>query len=93
MKCLMKDNRIVAFDMAKGMAMFLVVWMHCLQYTYCETFDNALYSFVYSFHMPLFIIISGYLYSSRLGQNFKKNVSKQFIRLVVPNVAGGGYYF
>ena len=42
-----------------------MIWGHCIQH--CakgsfDFFDNAVYRFIYSFHMPLFMMISGYLF-------------------------------
>lgn len=81
--------RIVAFDYLKGVAIFLVVWCHCIQYIVGETFDNTFYSIVYSFHMPLFMIISGYLFSKKLGGNLGILIGKQFKRLIIPNMVWG----
>ena len=40
--------------------------------------------------MPLFIIISGYLYSNKLKKRtLKTNIIRQFKRLMVPNVLWG----
>lgn len=43
----------------KGLLIFLVVFGHLIE-VYKDTF-HYLYVFIYSFHMPLFILISGYL--------------------------------
>lgn len=52
-------------DLLKGIAVFLVLWGHCLQYMSLGSFDyyeNFMYRIIYSFHMPLFMAISGYLF-------------------------------
>lgn len=49
----MTSRRIVAYDMAKGIGIILVVIGHAL------TMGEYARAFVYSFHMPLFFIISG----------------------------------
>lgn len=63
------QNRNQALDIAKGMLIILVVWGHCLQYCFGpdyvdsgDFFDDWLFRAVYSFHMPLFMLISGYLF-------------------------------
>ncbi|UEG53297.1 acyltransferase family protein [Mucilaginibacter daejeonensis] len=58
----MRNNFI---DIIKGLAIYLVVWGHCLQF--CGTIDflsNPAFIFIYSFHMPLFMGTSGYLFYS-----------------------------
>lgn len=50
-------------DNLKGIAIFLVVWGHSLQYLNNGEFDffeNSLFQVIYSFHMPLFMVISGF---------------------------------
>lgn len=85
----MKTNRIIAFDYLKGAAIFLVVWCHCIQYITKVSFNNTFYSVVYSFHMPLFIIISGYLFSKKLNDPTAQIITRQFKRLIIPNIAWG----
>jgi fucose 4-O-acetylase-like acetyltransferase len=55
-------------DILKGFAIILVVFAHCIQEgsgtefsSNALYFSDKLYQFIYSFHMPLFMIISGYL--------------------------------
>jgi fucose 4-O-acetylase-like acetyltransferase len=58
-------KRNVLLDYFKGIAIFLVVWGHCLQYAANASYDffsNEVFIVIYSFHMPLFMFISGYLF-------------------------------
>ncbi|MDE7324647.1 MAG: acyltransferase [Lachnospiraceae bacterium] len=66
----MKKNseREVLPDILRGFAIILVVLGHCIQEGSGEIyrmelsyFSDRLYQFIYSFHMPLFMLISGYL--------------------------------
>lgn len=86
-------HHIVSFDYLKGIAIFLVVWTHCIQYICGQTFDNPFYALAYTFHMPLFMIISGYLFAKKLSATLIENVRAQFIRLMLPNIMGGGDYW
>ena len=52
-------------SIAKGIAIFLMLWGHCIQYCCNEKidfFEDDVFRFIYSFHMPLFMLISGYLF-------------------------------
>lgn len=53
-------------DAAKGLAIFLMLWGHCIQSCVVNSdvdfFENSLFKLIYSFHMPLFMLISGYLF-------------------------------
>ncbi|NLL79210.1 MAG: acyltransferase family protein [Clostridiales bacterium] len=55
-------------DILRGFAVFLMVFGHCIQegsgLTFRQEslyFEDKLYQFIYSFHMPLFMLLSGYL--------------------------------
>lgn len=52
-------NRIEWVDCAKGLAIILVVYGHALTY-YSPNFDSIVHV-VYSFHMPLFFVLTGYV--------------------------------
>lgn len=52
-------------DNVKGFAIYLVVLGHCIQYASHDGYafrDNIVFEVIYSFHMPLFMLISGYLF-------------------------------
>ena len=64
----MKQNeavqRIGYLDMVRGLATFLVIWGHAIQYGGSEAdfFQNKLFIFIYSFPMPLFLLISAVIF-------------------------------
>lgn len=82
----MNNKRDYNIDMVKAIAVILVVVGHIVQYicakdTYAE---NLIFRYIYSFHMPLFMFISGY-FSFRKGKAIDLNWLKQrFIRLMIP---------
>ena len=49
----------------RGIAIFLMLLGHCIQYC-CggqfDFFENEIFKIIYAFHMPLFMLISGYLF-------------------------------
>lgn len=56
--------RDIKIDLLKGLAILLVVLGHCVQYNYPKTFDlHPVFRLIYSFHMPLFMLLSGYVAS------------------------------
>ena len=60
-----EDKSREYINIVKGLAIFLMLWGHCIQYLAQGSFDffeNSVFKFIYSFHMPLFMIISGYLF-------------------------------
>ena len=70
-----RPQRDVSFDLLKGLGIILMIWVHCR--------TDAISHFAYTFHMPLFLFVSGYFFKSR---DFKHEVSLDFQRIVVPYV-------
>lgn len=58
----MKERK-KGLDVARGIGIFLIVWSHTM------FDDEPLRIFLFSFHVPLFFVISGYFFS---GENKKK---------------------
>lgn len=79
-------KRIEFIDSLKGFGIFLVIWGHCIQYLNknIHFIDNFIYEFIYSFHMPLFFMISGFFFLSSLKLNFKDFLYKKFTQLLLP---------
>lgn len=78
-------------DFTKAIAIILVVLGHCIQYGsgghYLKEalfYDNNLFKFIYCFHMPLFMIISGYLFSFGINRESSKLLIGKFKSLIVP---------
>lgn len=87
-------KRDVMLDVIKAFTIITVVVGHCIQYgsgaDYFEGrlfFDNILFKILYSFHMPLFMIISGYLFAGSIHRGWKVNVRRKFDSLVIPILA------
>ena len=69
-------NRSVYLDVIKGLAIILVVFAHCIQfgsgeqfYASQRCFSDSAFSFIYGFHMPLFIAVSGYLFRNSVSRH------------------------
>lgn len=53
------------WNVIRGIAIFLMLWGHCIQYCSLDSFnvyENRIFKTIYSFHMPLFMIVSGFLF-------------------------------
>lgn len=60
----MSKERNELLDLLKGFAILLVVLGHAVQYNLPKTYDShPIFRVIYSFHMPLFMFISGYVSS------------------------------
>lgn len=86
-------NKII--DLIKGFTIFLVVLGHCIQFgsgsNYMNEnlfFDNFIFKFIYSFHMPLFAVISGYLFYFSLNKyEFKDLFIRKIKQLLIPIIS------
>ena len=72
----MTKNRIVYLDIAKIIALFLVVIGHAMP-------DSPTHVWLYSFHMPLFFFIAGLTYKEA---TIASTIKKSFLRLIVPYI-------
>lgn len=79
------SKRIIYIDALKCFAIYCVVWGHVIQYLQPINFkDVALYRIIYSFHMPLFMMISGYFASNSCNKNFTSFFYQKSYRLILP---------
>lgn len=84
-------KRNAYIDLVKAFAIFLVVLGHCIQYGSGSSFlneklffENNLFKFLYSFHMPLFMLISGYLFANGINKKAKDIIINKFKSLIIP---------
>lgn len=72
-----QKGRIPALDIAKGIGILLVVFAH-VNYT------PALLTYIYSFHMPLFFLLSGMLFRKEKYRSFGQFAKRRFFSLICP---------
>lgn len=86
----MNQGRLQSFDLLKLFAIFLVLWGHCVQYLLSSNhIDEPVYRFIYSFHMPLFMMIAGMFASRSLQMPLGAFVWKKAEQLILPCVVWG----
>lgn len=94
-------------DALKGVAIILMVIGHALAWSYNdigfltknisglttnELYASFVWKIIYSFHMPLLICVSGYLFHKNTSYDsvfVKEQLKKRIIRLLVPYIATG----
>ena len=77
----MNKKRIHFIDLAKGFAILLVIIGHIETIPYVK-------HLIYSFHMPLFFILSGYFFKNE--ESFRIAFKKLFSNLIIPYLIVGG---
>ena len=90
----MTENRNDIIDILKGIAIILVVYGHVIQRTMvvagADFFLNPVFKVIYTFHMPVFFFISGYLMAGTLSRRSLTEAFKSKCKtLLVPFIAWG----
>ena len=78
------DGRDHHIDALKGVAIILVVIGHSIQINDPNYDDNLLFRIIYSFHLPMFFFLSGFILSTQLGHSLLNYLKKNTVRLLVP---------
>lgn len=74
----MDKERNVAIDRLKGIGIIFVIIGH-IPYT-----QENLFTYIYSFHMPLFFFISGYLIYGRENKKISTLIKDSFLKYMIP---------
>ena len=89
-------KRIEFADVLKGLAIFFVAYMHCLECVKGQYFgepgimEDRLFAFVLSFHMPVFMMMSGFFSGSLKKQSVGYLLKRRFIPILVPLILWTG---
>lgn len=91
----MKRNQKI--DEIKGLAVLFVIIGHCIQYcsgaSFYESesyFYHPLFKLIYTFHMPLFAMVSGFLFFYTVKKrNLKEVLLNRWNTLVIPIISWG----
>lgn len=77
-------QRLISFDIAKALCIILVVIGHYIPDNSPQWYVN-LRTWIYSFHMPLFMFASGYIYMAfKKDESYWTFVTKKIRRLMIP---------
>ncbi len=84
----MSKKRLVYIDLAKLVAIYLVVLGHVIVKSFTdEPYGDVLYVSIYTFHMPLFMMMSGFFASSVLKLDICGLLRKKLVQLLLPAVS------
>lgn len=97
----MVKDRNEYLDIVKGIAIILMIFAHCIVSGNGDFFlkkelfwDDILFKIIYSFHMPLFALVSGYLYYFTIEKySFEKILIKKIKSFLHPIVIFGIYRY
>lgn len=81
----MEKSRLKSFDLLKSFAIYLVIWGHCIKgFLSSDCSDNIIYRILYSFHVALFMMISGYFAVSSMRLKSIDFFLKKLRQLIYP---------
>ena len=83
------DSKRIAFlDITKCFAIFCVILGHVIQQTFPGDpyHDSWLFQFIYSFHMPLFMVVSGYFMEKAFAMSPLYFLKRRSIQLLLPTL-------
>ena len=88
----MYTKRDPYIDLTRGLAVVLMIFGHCLQYgsgkeylANAEFYNNPVFAIIYSFHMPLFMVVSGLLFETTIRKySFGENIVSRFTKMLLP---------
>ncbi|MDR2394350.1 MAG: acyltransferase [Treponema sp.] len=84
---LQKKTRIEYIDLLRCFAIYMVCWMHSFGYRAEYVFVNdQVWKFIAAVNMPLFFMISGFLFSSSFDLSSKDFFRKKFTTLIIPHI-------
>ena len=87
-------GRNIQYDYIKGVAIFLVIYGHSISHIdigQTSWWENPVYMIIYMFHMPLFIFVSGYFFSS--NRNPKNYIENKVKALIIPAIIATPFIF
>ena len=81
------SSRIEYIDRLKGLAILAVVMGHIIYFVF-HLSEDLIWGYIYSFHVPLFIFLSGYVIST---PPYMLKLTKRMIALLMPAITIGGF--
>ena len=81
-------KRIASLDFLKAFAIATVLLGHSVEQLSGDAFwDHPIWAFLYTFHMPLFMFLSGFFFKSSLRKDFRAVLGAKLVQLGAPSVA------
>lgn len=80
-------RRIAYIDSLKCLAIYLVLLGHCLQHlSVADRYHNPAFLFITSFHMPLFMLLTGFFAGKSLNLSFSRLLQQKSVRILLPTL-------
>ena len=80
----MSSKRILWVDNLRGFLILLVVLGHTIQYSMPGFYNSHVFNYIYSFHMPLFFVVSGFVSYKPCERVFWGGIKRRCAQLLIP---------
>lgn len=81
-----RENRIPFWDISKAFLIYLVILGHCVAAYRINGGSDILYRIIYEFHMPCFMMVSGFFAAKSIKKQGALSLVKYACRLLLPLV-------
>lgn len=85
----MAKDRIIYIDVLKLFTIYLVLWGHAIMHFQPDYEQSYIFRTIYAFHMPLFMMLSGYFATSSMSLGYRDFFPKKFRQLLLPCISWG----
>lgn len=80
-----ENTRISSFDYIKAFCIFCVCLGHALLFIFTDMdYSYPATKYIYAFHMPLFMTVSGFFFVSSLKKDFATLIKEKSVQLLLP---------
>lgn len=80
----MNTQRLICYDLIKLFAIILVVLGHIIVFYHSEGYNSPVAVWIYSFHIPMFMFVSGVFFCRTLKKSFKDMLRQKSAQLLIP---------
>ena len=77
-------DRLLWIDILKLFTIYLVLWGHSIMHFQPHYEKSYIFQTIYAFHMPLFMMLSGYFATSSMSLGIRDFFTKKFRQLLMP---------
>ena len=85
----MASTRLLYIDILKAFTIYLVLWGHAIMHFQPDYKESYIFQVIYAFHMPLFMMLSGYFAISSMKMEIVPFIKKKFRQLLLPCISWG----
>lgn len=85
----MAKPRIIFIDILKLFTIYLVIWGHAIMNFQPDYELSYIFRSIYAFHMPLFMMLSGYFATSSMSLTINEFFIKKIRQLLLPCISWG----